>query len=704
MLHDDALGLDPETRHLLDTLGDGGADPAALPPPSHQRHLGLRLSGQGRFAEAEVILRGAHRSAARSSDSRLMAATTLDLARIALYRSPRECLGLLRALERMERAEVSRVCVHNLLGTVLMELCRFGEAERHFGFALHASRPRPEDPFAAYAMANRARHLFEIGLAGEAVRMNRNALGRLEDRGEAANAGLVLCNMGIHATLQGRYDEALDLFERCREVAERGSSLRLDAVLELGRAEAELATGELESAAARLDSAARIAIQVPLPAVQARALVWKALVEQRGDGGVLRDVEAAAADLHGRELRYDAAMLYLLAGACASRWGQPGERYDSLARSVFGDEEGARALAAHYARVVAVLDRRDCGRPADPFPAFRTLCPTIHAAKARLQRLTRSDVRILIEGESGTGKTFLARQLHADARRRETPFIVVDCTNLEENLFESKLFGHVRGAFTGAVGDSVGLVEQAHGGTLFLDEIGELPVEIQAKLLYTIEEQRYRPVGARSEKRSDFRVIAATNRDIDRMLSDGALRVDLFYRLAGFRVRLPPLRDRREDVVPLAELRLAALNTRYGRRKSLRLEAWEALARHDWPGNVRELNAVLDRGFHLAVGRRIGLDDLGLMAAAGSGAADLSWYAVRREHVLRVLGLCRGNVTRAARLLGLNRTTLIYKLKLLGIEREDFDPRYRVEEGALAGEVRRVADGEEVSSSTSCPH
>jgi DNA-binding NtrC family response regulator/tetratricopeptide (TPR) repeat protein len=708
MLDDDAPGLDPETRQLLESLAQGGADPSALPPPSQQRFLGLRLSGQGRLAEAEVVLRGAHRSAAQSADQRLMANTTLDLARITLYRSPRESLGLLRALEQKEHEAVSRVCVHNLLGTVLMELCRFRAAESHFGFALQASRPRPEDPFAAYAMANRARHRFEVGLSGEAFRLNRSALSRLEDRGDAASAGLVLCNMGIHATLQARYDEALDLFERSRELSQRGSCLRLDAVLALGRAEAELATGEIDSALVRLDAAAMVAAQVPLPTVQVRALAWKAIAEQRGDGSVLQDVEAAAADLHARDLRYDAGMVYLMAAACARRWGLPDDRYDTLSRSIFGEEEGIRALAAHYARVVAVLDRPIRGRAADPFPAFLTRCPAIRAAMSRLQRLTVSDVRILIEGESGTGKTFLARQLHADARRKGAPFVVVDCTNLEENLFESKLFGHVRGAFTGAVGDSVGLVEQAHGGTLFLDEIGEMPVEIQAKLLYTIEEQRYRPVGGRSEKRADFRVIAATNRDIDRMLADGALRRDLFYRLAGFRVHLPPLRDRREDVMPLSELHLAGLNERYGRSKTLRLDAWEALARHDWPGNVRELNAVLDRGFHLAAGRRIGVEELGLASAEEAGAADLSWHAVRRDHVLRVLGLCRGNVTRAARILGLNRTTLIYKLRLLGIEREDFDPRFRIgagiREGSGPGEGRRVAEREEAAPSTGFPH
>ena len=145
MLHEDAPGLDPETRQLIDSLTQAGADPGALPPASQQRQLGLRLSGEGRLGEAEVVLRGAHRSAARSSDARLMAATTLDLARIALYRSPRECHGLLRVLERMERTEVSLVCVHNLLGTVLMELCRVASAERHLGFALQASRPRLDD-------------------------------------------------------------------------------------------------------------------------------------------------------------------------------------------------------------------------------------------------------------------------------------------------------------------------------------------------------------------------------------------------------------------------------------------------------------------------------------------------------------------------------------------------------------------------------
>jgi DNA-binding NtrC family response regulator len=307
----------------------------------------------------------------------------------------------------------------------------------------------------------------------------------------------------------------------------------------------------------------------------------------------------------------------------------------------------------------------------------------------------------MLEGESGTGKTFLARQLHETSRRKKSPFVVVDCTNLEENLFESKLFGHLRGAFTGAVSNRVGLVEEANKGTLFLDEFGELLPEIQAKLLYTIEEQRYRPVGSRVEKKAEFRVLAATNRDIDQMLETGQLREDLFFRLSGFRIKLPPLRERREDIAPLAEHQIMTLNERYGRKKTLKAETWDAMARHGWPGNVRELNATLERGFHLAAGRRIGVYDLGLgLSTSSLDAEDLSWYSVRRAHLLKVLRMCRGNVSRSAQLLGVNRTTLIYKLKLLDIERPDFDPAFQGQGRHENAAPRLVADQEEAGAAT----
>ncbi len=316
-----------------------------------------------------------------------------------------------------------------------------------------------------------------------------------------------------------------------------------------------------------------------------------------------------------------------------------------------------------------------------------------------MARLAATDVRLLIEGESGTGKSFLSGLVHERSRGQKGAFVVVDCTNLEKNLFESKLFGHMRGAFTGAVSNTVGLVEQADGGTLFLDEIGEMPVEIQAKLLYTIEEQRFRPVGARMEKTADFRVIAATNRDIDEMLDNGTLRRDLYFRIAGYRVRLPPLRERREDIVPLAELQVKRLNEKYKRRKVLRPGVWEILARYDWPGNVRELNAVIERGFHLSRGRRIAQEDLGLGTSLADGSMeDLTWDGVRRAHLLRVLKLCRANVTRAAKILEMNRTTLIYKLKQLGIDRSDFDPSI---ERVLEREAESISEDDEAADAPS---
>jgi DNA-binding NtrC family response regulator len=377
----------------------------------------------------------------------------------------------------------------------------------------------------------------------------------------------------------------------------------------------------------------------------------------------------------------------------------PYEHLLSKAQILFRNNPEAQLLEAHYTRIMEALNGSRRRSPTQPFPCFLTQAPAILSLKDQLRRLINTEVRIVLEGESGTGKTFLARQLHETSRRKKSPFVVVDCTNLEENLFESKLFGHRRGSFTGAVSDRVGLIEQANKGTLFLDEFGELPVEIQAKLLYTIEEQRYRPVGSRVEKKAEFRVLAATNRDIDQMLENGQLREDLFYRLSGFRVKLPPLRERREDIAPLAKHQINMLNDLYGRKKTLKAETWDAIAKYGWPGNVRELNATLERGFHLAAGRRIGLDDLGLgLSTVSLDAEDLSWYSVRRAHLLKVLRMCRGNVTRSAKLLGVNRTTLIYKLKLLDIERPDFDPAFQGQDQREGATPRLVADHDQAKA------
>ncbi|MFN2383703.1 MAG: sigma 54-interacting transcriptional regulator [Gemmatimonadota bacterium] len=686
--------LDAESLAALRAIGTPGAsEKQGGPSPAAQRAMGHRLYAHGHYAAAELCLRGVWQGGQRDGNDELTFAAGLDLTRSLVNRSPREALGLLHLLASVDGAARDRATVFNLLGAAFLERYELPLADRNFLRALEAATEQGDDLSLAYIEANRACTLFELRRMDEAARLHRAALERLDALGEAGNAGLVLCNMAIHAMLQGRYDDALRAVERGRAQLGASDNLWLAAMLDFAQAELALATDERAAGLEHLIDAGRRSALAGLPGVQAKSLIWRAILERGAtDPGLPPDIQGAAVDLDARDLRNDSGAVWLLAVSLAERMGEATDRPAAAARSVYGRDAEGSLLARHYGRLLAGLAGPSRRRAPAPFPQFLTQAPVVLAAKERLQRLVDTDVRLLFEGPSGTGKSFLARLVHEAGRRRGAPFILVDCTNLEENLFESKLFGHVRGAFTGAVSDAVGLIEQANGGTLFLDEIGELPPEIQAKLLYTIEEQRYRPVGGRAEKRAEFRVVAATNRNIDAMLAAGTLRSDLFYRLAGYRIWLPPLRERREDIVPLIERRLAELNQRYGRSKSLRYDVWVTLAQYGWPGNVRELNATLERGFHLALGRRIGIEDLGLgLSPTGEDTADLSWYTVRRVHLLRILRACRGNVTRAARILGLQRTTLIYKLKLLDIERADFAPGGAVEPFPEAM-PRRVAD------------
>lgn len=683
--------LEEEVEQLLAEAARGSSPRSweKMPTAAAQRTMALWLLDRGHHAAAELCLRSVYARAVREESSDVAVASALDLARNFRDRSPREALRLVRWLEARPTGRLS--LLQNLLGSILWELCRYDLADRYFARAAESAEKEEDVRSGAYAWANRAGGRFESGDRVRARGYCRRALEGLESVEDGVGRGFVLRNMAVHETLLGRHESALGLIEEAKGHLRLSDHLQLGAFLDLADGELELLTGERSRALRRFDSAVRRAKLSSLPGLQTKALVWRSITRRDAGGeDFLRDIEAAARDLYQRDLRHDGGTLYLIAACYADQRGLSAERFYSTSTGILG-ETAARLHVDHFARLVEAASERRSRSRKEPFSSFVTRSPEIVGLKGRLKRLVRSEVRILLEGESGTGKSFLARLIHREAGRKSSPFVVVDCTNLEKNLLESKLFGHVRGAFTGAVSDSTGLVEQANNGTLFLDEVGEMPVEIQAKLLYTIEEKRYRPIGARAEKRAEFRVIAATNRDVDEMLERGTLRQDLFYRLAGFRVRLSPLRERREDVVPLVERRMTELNERYGRRKVLRPAVWELLVQYDWPGNVRELNASLERGFHLAAGRRIGVEDLGLgLDPDDLGTEDLSWYTVRRRHLLRVLRLCRGNVTRAAGMLGLNRTTLIYKLKLLDIERPDFDPSYRTDEATAS--ARRVAD------------
>ena len=290
-----------------------------------------------------------------------------------------------------------------------------------------------------------------------------------------------------------------------------------------------------------------------------------------------------------------------------------------------------------------------------------------------MERVGPSDANVLVLGEHGTGKEVLARWLHASSPRAERPMIAVNLGGIPDGLFESELFGHVRGAFTDAKADRVGRFELADGGTLFLDEVANLPLPQQAKLLRVLETGEFERVGASRARRSDVRVIAATNADIHSDTKAGRFREDLMFRLNTVEIRLPPLRERREDIPPLAAHFLRRYAARY--RKSFgdgfSSDAMELLLRHPWPGNVRELDHAVERAVLLSEGEGgpIRARDFGLGTASdGAGALDqMSLEDVERVLIQKALTRAAGNVSQAAESLGLSRSALYRRLKRHGL-------------------------------------
>ena len=229
---------------------------------------------------------------------------------------------------------------------------------------------------------------------------------------------------------------------------------------------------------------------------------------------------------------------------------------------------------------------------------------------ALLEKVAPSDLTALIGGETGTGKEMVARAIHNASPRREKPFVVLDCSAIPRDLMESTVFGHEKGSFTGAIGQHKGLFEQAQGGTLFLDEIGELDMALQPKLLRVLENRELKRVGGADTLRTDVRIVAATNRDLRRMVGEGSFREDLYFRLSVIQLELPPLRDRREDIAALVKVFLRELKERWGKHLVISPQALQALTAHHWPGNVRELRNVIERAASLAEGPAIERKDL----------------------------------------------------------------------------------------------
>ena len=302
-------------------------------------------------------------------------------------------------------------------------------------------------------------------------------------------------------------------------------------------------------------------------------------------------------------------------------------------------------------------------------PIFQSMA--MKAIVRTIEKIAPSDLPILITGESGTGKEVIADLVHSLSLRSKGPLIKINCAALPRELIESELFGSVKGAFTGANMDREGLFKQAEGGTLLLDEISEMPVDTQSKLLRVLQEKEVRPVGGRTSYKSDCRIIASTNRQVDEAVKSGKLRDDLRYRVCGVPVHLPPLRERREDIMPLATAFLKRYGSQAGREMSgFSPEASDALRAFDWPGNVRQLQNEIQRAVLMCEGSSVEARDLSITAVMSQkDNPDLTLMeAMERNAIIQMLKETGGNKLETAKRLGIGRQTLYNKIKIYGIE------------------------------------
>ncbi|MGQ9632311.1 MAG: sigma-54-dependent transcriptional regulator [bacterium] len=312
----------------------------------------------------------------------------------------------------------------------------------------------------------------------------------------------------------------------------------------------------------------------------------------------------------------------------------------------------------------ALEDRYDFGRI-----IYRS--ESMHKLLSIVQSAANTDSTILLQGETGTGKELIARAIHYNSPRRTGPWVAVNCASLAENLLESELFGHERGAFTGAIKQKKGRFELSHGGTLFLDEVGELPPALQVKLLRVLEEKRFERVGGTETVEADFRLICATNRDLKRKMERGEFREDLYYRLHVVPIYIPPLRERKEDIPPLFEYFLGEFCAKLDKKfKAVDPEVVRRLTLYNWPGNVRELKNCIERMVLLCQGDTLTPDHLPEeISPASRGEFDkalrpgTSLGDMERELILRTLRMTRGNKTQTAEILGITRRLLYDKLK-----------------------------------------
>jgi len=333
-------------------------------------------------------------------------------------------------------------------------------------------------------------------------------------------------------------------------------------------------------------------------------------------------------------------------------------------------ESEAEALREESARLV----RRLAEAESRMTPVFQSR--SMRQLEDLLKRVAPTDANVLILGESGVGKEVVATRLHALSRRASKNMVKLNCAAFPANMIESELFGYVKGAFTGALADFSGMIAEAHGGTLFLDEVAEMPTELQTRFLRVLQEREYRPLGSTKTLKADFRLVAATNRQVDQAVKSGVLRQDLYYRLNTFQVEIPPLRERLDDVPALVMRFVAQFAARHGLPcPHVQAEALERLCAHRWPGNIRELQNAIEYAVVLAEEGGIGIAQLpaslqvtpGLRNALDESSGGLDLESREKQAVLQALVETRGNKKRAAEMLGIQRPTLYAKLRRYGL-------------------------------------
>ncbi|HVV87334.1 MAG TPA: sigma 54-interacting transcriptional regulator, partial [Kofleriaceae bacterium] len=446
-----------------------------------------------------------------------------------------------------------------------------------------------------------------------------------------------------------------------------------------GPVDAELAVGLHAALAARAPRELRGgAIAVPVPLDDAGEPAPAVFVVTPPDGERLGEEEV--------ELLSTAAAGFAIALHNARAHASLRELTERLRREVEVAERRRREIARLKDRLEAE-NRALVGELASRTGKAPVIGQGLAATFELAQKVARSDATVLVRGETGVGKELIARAIHAASPRRSGPFVVVDCGAIAAGLVESALFGHERGAFTGAVRAAQGAFRAAHGGTIFLDELGELPLELQPKLLRVLQEREVQPLGGEAPVAVDVRVVCGTNRDLEALAADGAFRADLLYRLKVVEIAVPPLRARKADLPALVEHFLARLAERSGQApRRLGPDALRLLVEHDWPGNVRELEHALEAAAVYAEGELIGARDLPVMGKVFRRRAEQALDAaavtvdgapraglretlgdLERERLTDTLRACEGNRSRAAKALGMSRGALLRRLKRYGL-------------------------------------